>query len=60
MLSSKRSNPWVRGAALACFVALLLAMAVPAGLTAHADPAIDFAALARAIGTPDIPGLKVV
>jgi hypothetical protein len=26
----------------------------------HAEPAIDFAALARATGTPDIPGLKVV
>jgi hypothetical protein len=40
-------------------ISLSMALLVLA-FAARADPAIDFAALARATGTPDIPGLKVV
>jgi hypothetical protein len=39
---------------------LLSALAFALAAAAQADPAIDFAGLARASGTPDIPGLKMV
>ena len=39
---------------------LVIAALVTCASTARAEPAIDFAALARATGTPEIPGVKVV
>src|SRR5579871_6768406 len=56
-LRAKRSSLRVR--VLACLVALLFAMTMRCA-SVGAEPAIDFAALAHATGTPDIPGLKVV